>query len=74
MGQEEVLDLLEKENKPLSRTQIAEILKIDICNCSRTIKNLLTHNEIKAIEISRLEAKEMLKDNKIKRRMRLYYV
>lgn len=69
-----VLELLEKEKKPLSRSQIAEILQIEAIVASKTIKHLLVHNEIKCIEIDRLQAKEMFKDKKICRRMRLYYV
>lgn len=74
MGQEEVLNLLEKEQKPLSRSQIAEFLEIDVCVASKTIKHLLKHNEIKCIEIDRIKAKELFKDKTICRRMRLYYV
>jgi len=73
MSQEDVLDLLEKEKKPLSRSQIAEILQIDVCVASKTIKHLLTHNEIKCIEIDRIKAQELFKNKTICRRLRLYY-
>jgi len=74
MSQEEVLGLLEKEKKPLSRSQIAEILQIDVCIASKTIKKLLIHNDIKCVEIDRVKAKEIFKNKRICRRMRLYYV
>ena len=74
IGQEEVLELLEKEKKPLGRSQIAEILQIDACVASKIIKHLLNHNEIKCIEIDRIKAQKIFKDKTICRRLRLYYV
>lgn len=70
MSQERILNVLEKQKEPLSRTEIAVLIKDDIFKTSKSIRKLLRHNEIKCIEINRVEA---FKRFKCKRRMRLYY-
>jgi len=74
MGQEDIYNVLKKHNKPLTRTQIAEELNEHPCKISKIIKKLLLHNEIKCIEISRLEAQTLLNNQNHKRRLRLYYI
>lgn len=71
MGQGEIIELLEKENKPLSRTEIAVKLDTSPIKVSIRIAKLLKHNEIKCIEIPRDLA---LKMYKCRKRMRVYYV
>ena len=74
IGQEEICDILKKVNKPLSRTQIAELLNDNPNKISKLICVLIKHNDIKCIEISRIEAKEILGDKAPFRRMKMYYI
>lgn len=74
MGQEEILDFLKKQEKPLSRGQIAIGLDYDEIKVSHLIRKLLNQNEIKSIEISRYEAKKILGDNSPCRRCRIYFI
>lgn len=70
MGQGEVLSILEKQNKPLSRTEIANILQEPPEIISHLIKKLIKGDYIKIIEIDRVQAMKLYHS---KRRMRLYY-
>jgi len=74
MGQFEIIEVLKKHKKPISRREIAIELNISGCNVSHQLKKLLYHNEIKCIEINRNQAKEYFKENVPSRRMRLYYL
>ena len=74
MGQEEVCNCLKKCKIPVSRTQIANELKEDPNKISKIIRALLIHNEIKCIEISRIEAREMFGPKAPNRRIKLYYM
>lgn len=71
MAQEEVIQILKKENKPLSRTEIADKLGMDKLRVSHAIQRLEKGNDIKIIEINRQQAMERYH---CKRRMRLYYL
>ena len=68
--QQEVIEVLEKAKKPMSRTQIAKELEKDLVIVSHAISKLIKFREIKCIEIDRNQAMEMFH---CKRRMRLYY-
>lgn len=71
LGQFEVITILQKAKKPLSRIEIAEQLKEDAIKISHIIQRMLKHNEVKCIEINRKQAQ---KHYNCKRRMRIYYV
>ena len=71
MSQEEVIRILEKVKKPLSRTEIAKILNKDLINISHSIARLIKGHQIKIIEIDREQA---MIEFHCKRRMRLYYI
>lgn len=71
MAQQEIINILEKANKPLSRTEIAQELKMDKILISHSIMRLIKGREIKVMEIDRHQAQEFYK---CKRRMRLYYI
>jgi repressor of nif and glnA expression len=72
MSQEEILEVLEKADKPLSRREIAELLEdTGLTKISATICKLLKNQEIKFIEVSRIEAKKKYNS---KRRLRVYYI
>ena len=73
MGQQEVIDYLIKEGKPLSASQIAEAIGKSISSVCFALSRMLKFKEITFIEIDRSEAKALL-NNCIKRRMRLYSV
>ena len=70
--QGEILTLLEKEEKPISRREIGIKLKVEnLIKISFAIRKLLKHEEIECIELNRIQA---WKHYNCKRRMRLYYV
>jgi Mn-dependent DtxR family transcriptional regulator len=70
MSQLEVIELLEKIKKPLSRGEIVKLLNITDTLVSHAINKLVKYNEIKTIEIN---ANQAMKRYHCKRRMRLYY-
>jgi len=69
MGQQEVIDCLKKNNRPMSRTEIAEEIGCGKCRVSVILNVLLKFSEISITEIDRVRAMEMFG---VKRRMRLY--
>ena len=71
MGQEEVLKVLEKEGKPLSRREISLILNERVEKISSDLRQLIKFKEIKFKVIYSGEA---LKIYQSKRKMRLYYI
>jgi TusA-related sulfurtransferase len=71
MSQEEILDVLQKEKKALSRGEIAKLLGDDPVHVSHSIARLIKNHQIKIIEINHVQAIERYN---IKRRMRLYYI
>jgi len=71
MSQQEVIDVLRKSEKPLSRTEIAKELNLSVIGVSHSLMRLVKGRDIKVIEIDRHQA---LKNYHCKRRMRLYYV
>lgn len=71
MSQVEIIEVLEKFKKPMSRTEIAKVLEEDVVRVSHSIARLIKGKEIKIIEINREQA---LATYHCKRRMRLYYV
>lgn len=71
MSQSDVLEVLEKVKRPMSRGEIAKELNDNPEHVSTSIKRLIKGKAVKIIEIDRYEALERYK---CKRRMRLYYV
>ena len=71
MGQYEVITFLKKQKQPLSRREIAEKMKECETKISAILRKLCDYNEVKSIEINRLEA--MIKYNS-KRRLKVFYV
>ena len=71
MSQSDILEVLERFKKPMSRGEIAKELNDDCTHVSHSIARLIKGRGIKVIEIDRTEA---LKKYKVKQRMRLYYV
>jgi repressor of nif and glnA expression len=71
MGQEEILQVLEKNKKPMSRGQIANELSFDKVAVSHSICKLLKSKEIKCQEIS---CEQAMKYYGCHRRMLIYYV
>lgn len=74
MGQYEVIELLKKYDKPVSRKEIAIALEYDVIRVSHIIKKLLKNGEIKCIEVDRIKAGKLLGLNRPFRRTRFYYV
>jgi hypothetical protein len=74
MSQEEILEVLEQENRPLSRQEICR--KLDDCGpkVSHLINKLIKHNEVKFFEIDRETAKNIFGSKAPLRRMKLYYI
>ena len=71
MSQEEVIEVLEKAEKPLSRKEIALLLGWRETKVTDTIRKLLQYGEIKCQEINRIQA---LKLYHCKRGMRIYFI
>lgn len=74
MAQEEILNVLEIENRPLCRGEIARLAGMNDTHVSRVLKALLKHNEVKCFELSREEAIELSADINLNRRTRFYFV
>lgn len=73
MGQSEVLEFLNKQERPFSLGEIANALGECSNKISHILRKLLKHNEIKCIEIDRNKVSKIITDYKIFRRIRLYY-
>lgn len=73
MGQEDIIVYLENK-QPLSCREIAEGINEDVTKVSHLINKLIKYDEVKYIEITRIEARERFKINPPKRRCRLYFV
>jgi len=71
MGQEDVINILEKADKPLSRKEIAILLGWAENKTMDIISQLLKYNEIKCQELNKDYA---LKFYKCKRKMRIYFI
>lgn len=71
MGQQDVLNVLEKAKRPMSRGEIAKELGDLPIHTSYSIARLIESKSIKVIEIDRFEAKKRFN---CCRRMRLYYL
>ena len=74
MGQEDVIDILKKMGRPMSRREIAELLECSAETVSHIISRLKKFNEICEVEIDRKEAYNYHKDCKVHRRMKLYFL
>lgn len=66
-----MLDLLEKQDNPLSLGEIAKLLNDDPKKISKDLNKMLQYNEVCSIEIDR---KKAMLHYKCKHRMRLYFV
>jgi hypothetical protein len=70
MSQGDILKVLEKAKRPMSRTEIAKELNSDESLVSHCISRMVKGRDIKVIELDRIQAME---GYHCKRRMRLYY-
>jgi len=71
MSQSEIINLLEKEDKPLSVGEIAILLNDNQKKISRCLASMLKYSEVCFIEIDRIKA---MKTYHCKHRMRLWFV
>ena len=71
MGQNEILDVLEKSELPMSGSQIAETLGEYDKKIFKLLRLLLKRKELMCIELNRHQA---LKHFGSKRKLRLYYI
>ena len=53
MSQGDILDLLEKEKKPLSAKEIAEKLNLSTSTIGHALRRLRDHNEVKSVQEGR---------------------
>ena len=74
MGMGDVVECLEKQDKPISRREIAQILDCNPCNVSHLIQRLLKQGAIKCVEYDRMQTAKALGLKKVIRRTRFYYV
>ena len=71
MSQSEIINLLKKEDKPLSVGEIAILLNDNQKKISRCLASMLKYSEVCFIEIDRIKA---MKTYHCKHRMRLWFV
>lgn len=71
MTQTEIIEVLEKAKRPMSRKEIAIEANLNKCVASHNIARMIKNRTLKIIEIDRIEAMERFN---CKRRMRLYYI
>lgn len=71
IGQSEVIKFLEKQKKPLIRSEIAEALKERPGKISFILSKLIEHEEIEYIQ---LDYKESQKKYGLKRRTKVYFL
>ena len=71
MSQSEIIDLLEKQEKPLSVGEISKLLDDNQKKISRCLAMMVKYHEVSFIEIGRVEAME---NYKCKHRMKLWFV
>ena len=77
MGQYEIIKILEKTNHPMSRSEIAKILKAPPEKVSNIIKRMLKGNDIECIELGREQSNKILQKRisiSVSRRTRFYYL
>lgn len=74
MGQDEVIDFLEKSEKPVCRRQIAEALKESPIKISHIVQRLIQTNQIKCVEFDRRQTAKALGLDRPLRRTRFYYL
>ena len=74
MGQGEVYKLLEESDKPLSGSQIAERLELDVSKVLKILKRMLRGGDIKCIELDRFQAQKLIGWQSPSRRARFYYI
>jgi len=77
MGQQEVIDFLMEQDKPVSRGQISNGMDLEPTYVSHILNKLLKWKEIECIEVNRNQAIKLLKLKspfKGVRRRRFYYI
>jgi predicted transcriptional regulator len=71
MGQQEVIDVLKKAQRPMTSREIAKELEASIYKVSRIINRLLKHGEVSFTELDLKETRERYGVNQ---KFRLYMV
>ncbi len=74
MGQQEVIDVLKKSDKPLNRSQIAKELGISESVVSKILGRMLKYKDIECIELDRYDTARLLNWDAPWRRSRFYYI
>ena len=74
MGQEEVLECLEKKSKPTSRKEIAKDLDWNVIKVSHVIKKLLDNGDVEYVEFDRIKSGRLLGMGRPFRRTRFYFL
>jgi len=70
MAQSDILDLLEKEKRPLASRELQEALDLNMRAVFKALGKLVETGEVNTIEVDRREAYKYFGS---KRRMNLYY-
>jgi len=71
MGQQDIINVLKKNKKPLGCSDIAKKLNVSTTSVSHLLAKMFKRREIKVIEINAYQAMELYNCD---RRMRLYYI
>jgi len=71
MGQQEVIEFLEKQKEPMTSGEIAKFMNEQPTKISHILTLLVKFNEVETVEIDRFEA---MKKCGARRRIRLYFL
>lgn len=77
MGQLEVYQILERSDKPMSRSEIAIKGNMDPIVVSKALKKLVKSKEVSYMELDRIKVKDYCLErniNRVKQRMKIYFI
>jgi hypothetical protein len=74
MGQQEIMNILEELNRPVSKREICELLDECGIKINHILARMIKGGEVSYKELDRDKAREMFKDKPPSRRIRLYYL
>ena len=73
MGQEDVLDFIEKSDWIVSARQISEAIGKEVYSVSHSLSKLMKYKEVNFLEVDRNQADLLIDDYKVHKRMRFFF-
>ncbi len=72
---EQIINFLEKHRGEIfSKTELVSIFDISVRSITKSLMNLIKHNEIEFEKISVRVARKIYKDDNLKRGMKIYFL